>query len=149
MRSDLTFRSPLASDLEAIAALEAASFVSPWKAEFFASELDVAERYNLVLESPDGRLVGYLFTMYCLDELHVNKIAVDPAWRREGIATGIMNRCFSFAEENGIVSITLEVRESNTAARALYRALGFSEIHLRERYYPDGEGAVVMERRAG
>jgi [ribosomal protein S18]-alanine N-acetyltransferase len=147
MRSDLTFRSPLESDVEAIAALEAKCFEFPWKAEFFASELDAFGRYNRVLETPDGTLVGFLFTMHYLDEMHVNKIAVDPEWRRFGLGTALMDECLAFAEANGITSITLEVRESNVAARGLYRTLGFVEAYHRPRYYPDGEAAVVMERR--
>jgi len=144
MPSDLTFRPPRESDLEAIAALEALSFVSPWKAEFFATELDVASRYNLVVETGEGKLIGYLFTMFFLDELHVNKIAIDEEWRRVGLARDLMQRCFDFAGANGITTITLEVRESNDAARGLYRALGFTEAYVRPQYYPEGETAVVM-----
>jgi ribosomal-protein-alanine N-acetyltransferase len=146
MRSDLSFRSPRVTDLVAIAALEEKSFRSPWKEEFFAAELCTPGRFSLVVESDSGRLLGYLFTMHFLDEMHVNKIAVDPAWRRGGLATAIMDRCFAFAIEKGIRVITLEVRESNTAARALYGILGFEEAYVRPRYYPEGESAVVMVR---
>lgn len=149
MRTDLTFRVPRASDVEAIAALEAESFPSPWKAEFFASELELSGRYNLVLINGTGKLIGYLFTMHYLDELHVNKVAIDAAWRRFGLARALMERCFAFALENDITSITLEVRESNAAARALYRALGFTEAYVRPNYYPEGESAVVMARSLG
>ena len=103
-------------------------------------------RFNLVLETGDGRLIGYLFTMHFLDELHVNKIAVDSEWRRAGLASKLMERCFEFARQNEIRSITLEVRESNEAARGLYRSLGFVEAYVRPRYYPEGESAVVMVR---
>lgn len=147
MRSDLRFRAPLESDLHAIAALEEKCFASPWKTEFFASELSAPGRYNLVLEIPDGRLVGFLFTMHFLDEMHVNKIAVDPEYRRFGLGTALMDECFAFAEAHAITSITLEVRASNAAARGLYRTLGFVEAYHRPRYYPDGEAAVVMEKR--
>lgn len=149
MRSDLAFRAPTGRDLEAITALEAASFPSPWKVEFFASELGLANRFNLVLETSDRRLVGYLFTMFFLDELHVNKIAIAPEWRRFGLASEMMERCFAFARENGIATISLEVRESNAPARALYGRLGFVETYVRPRYYPDGESAVVMTKGEG
>ncbi|MGZ8155124.1 MAG: ribosomal protein S18-alanine N-acetyltransferase, partial [Burkholderiales bacterium] len=46
----------------------------------------------------------------------------------------------------------LEVRPSNTAARALYARSGFSEIGRRRDYYPAQEGredAVVMELAFG
>jgi ribosomal-protein-alanine N-acetyltransferase len=44
----------------------------------------------------------------------------------------------------------LEVRPSNAAARALYRAEGFAEVGLRRDYYPAAGGredAVIMELR--
>jgi len=148
MRSDLTYREPCEADVDSIAELEAASFPSAWKREFFSSELVMAGRFNLVVETPDGHLVGYLFTMHYLDELHVNKVAIDPEWRRFGLATKLMERCFTFASDNGITTITLEVRESNHPARSLYGHLGFTEAYVRPRYYPEGESAVVMVRRA-
>jgi ribosomal-protein-alanine N-acetyltransferase len=49
------------------------------------------------------------------------------------------------AIDHGMVEATLEVRESNEAARALYRAYGFYEVGRRKRYYPDNrEDAVIM-----
>ena len=131
--------------------LEGASFPSPWKVEFFASELNAVGRFNLVVVTTDGRLIGYLFTMYFLDELHVNKIAIDASRRRSGLARELMRRCFEFADANDLRTISLEVRESNGAARALYRELGFVESYVRPDYYPEGESAVVMElvRRQG
>ena len=45
----------------------------------------------------------------------------------------------------GIRSLVLEVRVSNFAAQALYRAQGFRLAGLRRRYYRDtGEDALVM-----
>jgi len=146
MRSDLTYREPREADIDAITELEALSFPSPWKREFFSSELVMSGRFSLVVEAPDGHLIGYLFTMHYLDELHVNKVAIDPEWRRFGLATKLMERCFAFASRNGIRTITLEVRESNHPARALYARLGFTEAYVRPRYYPEGESAVVMVR---
>jgi len=51
------------------------------------------------------------------------------------------------ATELGGGSLTLEVRESNVAAIALYDSLGLSRVDRRAHYYPDGEDAVVMKKR--
>lgn len=48
----------------------------------------------------------------------------------------------------GASAATLGVRAGNTAARALYRRLGFTYEGPRPGYYPDGEDAVIMWRRA-
>jgi [ribosomal protein S18]-alanine N-acetyltransferase len=134
------------ADVDAIHRLEEASFPAPWRREFFLSELRADGRFNLVAKL-DRVVVGYLFAMWIFDEMHVNKIAVDAGVRRRGIADALMARCFAFARENGVETISLEVRKSNDGAQAFYRGLEFEASFVRPRYYPDGEAAVVMTRR--
>jgi ribosomal-protein-alanine N-acetyltransferase len=145
----LLVRGATRADLDAVVALEAISFPVPWKREFFAQEFDAMGRFNIVATTEGGELVGYVFAMHFLDEMHVNKIAIAPPWRRQGAAVLLMDACFSFAQRNHVSSVSLEVRESNEAARALYRSLDFEESYTRPRYYPDGESAVVMTCAVG
>lgn len=130
--------------VDAIAALEREAFPSPWKREFFTAELAAERRYNRAALLRDGSLVGYLFSMYFLDELHVNKIAVAESYRRSGVALALMDDCLRFAKAHGVEKITLEVRVSNIPAQSFYRKLHFVPIARRPQYYPDGEAAVVM-----
>lgn len=146
---ELKIRGATRDDIDAVVALENASFPSPWRREFYVSEIDAIGRFNLVATTPAGTVVAYVFSMFFLDEMHVNKIAVDPSMRRRGIAALLMDECFAFARLNGVASIALEVRESNEGARALYRTLGFEESYRRPRYYPDGEAAIVMTCAVG
>jgi ribosomal-protein-alanine N-acetyltransferase len=129
---------------QAIEALERACFPSPWRREFFDTEIAAESRYNRVVRDADGELIGYLFSMYYLDEMHVNKIAVRSPQRRQGIATALMKDCTDFARARGIRSISLEVRQSNRGAQDFYRHLSFRPLYTRPHYYPDGEAAVVM-----
>ena len=135
-----------AHDLDAIHALETAAFPAPWRREFFESELRGSGRFTLTAKRR-GMLVGYLFSMWYFDEMHVNKIAVEEHERRQGIAHELMNRCLAFARDHGIKSVALEVRKSNAGAQEFYRTLDFEALYLRPRYYPDGESAVVMIRK--
>jgi len=132
-------------DMQAVHRLECQSFPAPWRIEFFESELHQNGRFSLVAVE-GAQLVGYVFSMWIFDEMHVNKIAVDPASRRHGIAAALMDRCFTFAREHRVTSMSLEVRESNAGAQSFYRKLGFQKTYIRQRYYPDGEAAVVMSR---
>jgi N6-L-threonylcarbamoyladenine synthase len=92
------------------------------------------------------KVIGYVFAMWFFDEMHVNKIAVEERERRRGIAVQLMDRCLAFARDNGIRTISLEVRQSNRGAQDFYKALDFAPLYVRPRYYPDGESAVVMVR---
>jgi ribosomal-protein-alanine N-acetyltransferase len=134
-----------ADDVDAVHRIESESFPVPWRREFFAAEVIGQSRYNIVARK-DGVIVGYLFGMWIFDEMHVNKIAVDATQRRRGIANALMQRCFEFAREHEIFSISLEVRQSNHPAQEFYRSLDFENSYIRKSYYPDGESAVVMVR---
>ena len=133
------------ADVDAVHRIEQASFPSPWRREFFAAEVVGESRYNIVAKK-DGVMIGYLFGMWIFDEFHVNKIAVEASHRRQGIAHALMERCFDFAIEHEISTISLEVRQSNRSAQEFYRFLEFETSYIRKRYYPDGEAAVVMVR---
>jgi ribosomal-protein-alanine N-acetyltransferase len=134
------------ADVDAVHRIEEESFPAPWRREFFAGEILSERRLNLVAKK-DGRVIGYVFAMWVFDEMHVNKIAVTASERRHGIADRLMERCFEFARTHDITSISLEVRRSNSGAQEFYRHLDFESSHLRPRYYPDGEAAVVMVRK--
>lgn len=144
MRDDLDVVPASPADIEAISRLEARSFHSPWRREFFESEIIAGGRYNVVIKDDDGKVSGYLFAMFFIDEMHINKIAVEPDLRRKGIATKLMAACIAFARENRITMLSLEVRQTNNGAQDFYKSLGFNSTYLRPRYYPDGEAAIVM-----
>lgn len=134
-----------ADDVAAIHALEQRCFPAPWRREFFESEVSNPGRFNLVARR-DGGIAGYLFAAWIVDEMHINKIAVDERVRRQGIAFALMERCTAFAVAQGVTSIWLEVRQSNHEAQQFYHVLDFEAEYIRKGYYPDGEAAVVMTK---
>jgi ribosomal-protein-alanine N-acetyltransferase len=145
MADEIVISPATLADIDAIHRIEQQCFPSPWRREFFSSEVAADGRLNVVARR-DGVIVGYLFAMWLFDEMHVNKIAVIASERRKGIADALMARCFAFAREHGVESISLEVRQSNQSAQDFYRHLEFKPEYMRARYYPDGEAAVVMVR---
>lgn len=146
MTEEVEIRAARETDLDAIYRLEKESFPIPWRREFFAAELHQSGRFCLVAER-GGRVIGYVFAMSVVDEMHINKIATSTAERRRGVALALMNRCLDAARRLGVTLISLEVRQSNIDAQEFYRHLAFEPSYLRNRYYPDGEAAVVMTRR--
>jgi ribosomal-protein-alanine N-acetyltransferase len=140
----LTLRDVRQADLDAIAELERISFPVPWKREFFASEVGQPHRFNRVVRAADGKLAGYVFCAFAGGEIHVNKIAVDPLYRRRGVARLLMKEVFDFSARILTEEIYLEVRPSNLPARNFYTTLGFRETGRRRQYYADGEDALVM-----
>jgi ribosomal-protein-alanine N-acetyltransferase len=132
-------------DIDGVHRLEVEAFPSPWRREFFVSELTASGRLNLVARR-QGKVIAYVFAMWFFDEMHVNKIAVTRSERRQGIAAELMDRCVAFAKAHRIKSVSLEVRKSNQGAQEFYKRLDFQATYVRQRYYPDGEAAVVMTK---
>ena len=136
-------------DLAAVDALQRQTFTNPWGAEAIRWELentDVSRLY--VMHDAAGALVAYCACWMVFDELHINSLAVDVERRRRGLARTLLTRVLREAVDAGATAATLEVRRSNTAARALYEGLGFTVEGIRRDYYQDPrEDAVILWKR--
>jgi [ribosomal protein S18]-alanine N-acetyltransferase len=89
--------------------------------------------------------VGFALVWRAADERHLLDLAVDPAWRRQGVGRRILEAVIDDARASGGRMVLLEARASNAAALALYRSAGFFVTDVRRAYYSDnGEDAVVM-----
>lgn len=139
-----TPRPATAADLAAVVALDRAAGAVGWSPATFTDELARSDRRWLVTEV-DGEVVGVAGVADLAGDAHVLAVGVDPAVRRLGVATALVNGLLRAAvDELGSARITLEVRRSNAAARALYARCGFGEVGVRPGYYTDGEDAVVL-----
>jgi ribosomal-protein-alanine N-acetyltransferase len=133
-------------DLASVLRIERASFPSAWSIDSYLRELRNPTSYYLVARLK-GEVIGYAGMWVVEDEAHVSTIAVRTEFRRRGLAEEIMNHLIGVAEQRGATRITLEVREGNDAAQALYQKLGFRSQGLIPHYYGDtGENAFVMLR---
>ena len=132
-----------AADAAALAAVEAACFTVPWSARELGETL--ASPFTQGFRAMRGEAcVGYLCATALLGEAEILRLAVLPEARRQGVARALLH---AFWEENRIDATFLEVRASNTAARALYESEGFAETGRRKNYYAHpAEDAVCMRR---
>jgi len=133
-------------DLDAVIALEQKSFLTPWPKDAIVEDFARSPSSTyLIAESPGGQVVGYVALWVIHQRGHVASIAVEPAFRGQGIAKRLMLEVFEECRRRGLARVTLEYRASNTAAEHLYEGLGFRKEGLRRRYYTDtGEDAVVV-----
>ena len=94
-----------------------------------------------------GQVVGFLVVRQTApDEREILNLAVDPAYRRRGIARRLMeHQLIERRLHQGKGSWFLEVRESNGPAIRLYESLGFRACGRREGYYNNpAEAGIVM-----
>lgn len=143
----MNIRGMTEEDLEQVVELEQELFSMPWSYQGFQSALGREDTIYLVAEE-EGRVAGYCGLMQILDEGDITNVAVDPSHRRKHIAQSMLSRLLELAGERGVGQVTLEVRESNLAARSLYQKLGFAEEGLRRNFYEKPvEHAVIMWKR--
>lgn len=101
-------------------------------------------RIVLIAESLN-ECVGFAVLGLAADEAQIESLAVSPSWRRRGIARRLCEDLMGWAHARGARQTSLEVRVSNTVARALYESLGFCEVAVRRGYYRNPEeDALVM-----
>ena len=143
---------PLSSlaEIDAILAVEEASFTNPWTREMYLAELDhPGVAFFYVARDARRRVVGFCSFWRVLDELHINNLAVLAEFRRTGVGSALLARALHEGMARGARRATLEVRRSNAAARQLYGRFGFNVAGVRKDYYTHPvEDALVLWREA-
>jgi ribosomal-protein-alanine N-acetyltransferase len=127
------------------AALESECFSEPWSERMLLDECNNPLAHYFV--AMDKLLVcGYGGYHAVCGEGEIMRIAVAKNYRGNGLGRAILDRIIKSAREQNIGRLMLEVRESNTIARALYQSAGFRTISKRQGYYQNpAENALVME----
>jgi len=131
--------------LRAVVAIERDCNPHPWSLSLFTGELRMPGSRHWVVATDAMSVLGFAGLMVTLDEGHITNLAVHPDARRRRVASRMLVAQFREAIDRGVRDLTLEVRVSNTAARALYGRFGFSPGGIRAGYYRDnGEDALVL-----
>lgn len=133
-------------DLDALVALETASYPFPWTRGIFFDCLKVGcPAFGLQA----GRaLAGYVIYSWGAGESHLLNLCVAPEWRRRGLGSMLLEHAIDHAAARGCTRMFLEVRPSNPSAERLYLRRGFRMVGRRPGYYPAEKGredALVME----
>lgn len=130
-----------ASDRDAVMRLEAACFSASWAPAALDEIFDSPVGRIDVARLPTAGIVAFCASWAIEDELHINWLAVHPAYRRRGIALALLHET---VRQTGARRATLEVRRSNEAAVALYAKLGFQVTAVRLRYYKNPEEDALI-----
>ena len=139
-------RDALPGDLDELERLEASCFSVPWTREQLLGQLPDANHEFLVAEI-DGIVTGYIGMMCVLDEGYISNVAVSAAHRRRGIGRVLVSEMLNRALKRDLRFVTLEVREHNEGAIALYTDAGFCPVGRRKNYYErPREDALLMTK---
>lgn len=132
-------------DIRSVLELERLCFAVPWSEDVFRMEIERNRFARYLVVKYRGDVIGYGGIWLIIGEAHVTNIAIHPDYRRRGIGRELLLSLMEVAREFDAIKMTLEVRESNTGAKALYEQLDFKADGIRKGYYGDtGEDAIIM-----
>ncbi len=144
------FEAMTPSSFEAVLRVEQAVYAHPWSEGNFRDSLQAGYQAQLLTGGlpPDTELLGYFVAMKGVDEVHLLNITVAAVHQRAGWARVMLDALVIWSRGQGAQWLWLEVRISNTRARAVYERYGFRHVGTRKDYYPQGpdrrEDAIVM-----
>jgi len=147
----ITYRQMIALDIPVLVGMEKEIYPeSPWSAAQFREELaGVPKTRKYVVATLDNEIIGYGGAAIAGEVVDIHTLTVIPKFRRQGIATQMLQQLENWATSKGISTFMLEMREGNLEAQPLYEKYGYSVISRRDNYYSPGIHALIMRKEAG
>lgn len=131
-------------DLKEVMRIEKISFVSKWTIDDFIYELIINTKATYFIYKIGNSIVAYIGIWILDDEIHISNLAVDPLFRRRGIARKLINRIIKEAYKVNIKTVSLEVRISNINAINLYENMDFEKNSILKDYYKVEDGVRMV-----
>lgn len=124
-------------------------FSIPWTLESISQEVNNPLAHYVICENSFTKeVLGFVGVWIIAGEGDITNIAVNPKYRKQGVASSLLIKLFEVCKSYNCNDITLEVRASNIPAQNLYKKFGFKKEGLRKGYYQDnGEDAIIMWKR--
>ena len=143
---DFEIREAVITDIDEIAYIEEECFSTPWSKKTIYESFSHTP-WHFFVAVAGGHIVGYGGVYLILDEGQISNIAVLRAYRGKKIGLAILERIIELCKSEGCVRITLELRKSNSVARALYEKCGFVEVGERPNFYSNpSEAGILMDK---
>ncbi len=140
-------RAAVAADADAIDRVLAESpEASGWLSEELRTH--ALSAMTVWVSQEGNEITGFIAARSVGEEAEILDLAVSKAWRRRGIGQALAEFCIAGMHAEGAKRVFLEVRESNTGARAFYERLGFREAGRRRKYYRDPEEDGLLLTRS-
>lgn len=134
------------TDFDRLFEIEQAAHITPWTMGTLKNTH--GDRYVNLKLLQDDNIVAFAICQTVLDEATLFNIAVEPSQQGRGLGKMLLLDLIERLKARGIMTLWLEVRESNHIAKTLYEQLGFNEVDIRKNYYPTKdnkrENAIVM-----
>lgn len=136
--------------LDAVVGVEKQAYQHPWTRGNFTDSLNSGYQARLLTggSGVDAALIGYFVAMKGVDEVHLLNITVAPEHQRQGWGRVLLDALAIWARGESAQWLWLEVRISNSQAKAVYEHYGFRHVGVRRNYYPSSAAGVSKREDA-
>ena len=135
-------------NLNACVELDQKALKGLWTKSQWEIELSDPKRICLgIMKQETKKLLAFCSAWLVTDELQITSIAVHPIHQRKGLGKFLLSDLIKRATLSRATQIHLEVRNTNHAAKAFYKSMGFKTIGKRTNYYKDGTDALLFTKR--
>lgn len=146
----MIYRLATSEDFEQVLEIENECFKQPYSRKELEYEFNENPVNKIIVAEDEEKVIGFIDFLITFNSSTIMQVAVTSKYRGRGIATQLlaeMEKSFPTEIDDVVETITLEVRESNEAAKALYLKNGYEIVVLKKNYYKDGENAIYMLKR--
>lgn len=133
-------------DLNCIKNILITDFDNFWNYDILKQELECSNSHFVIAENENNEIVGFAGLKVIVDEADIMNIVVKKSFRHNGIGSILLENLISYAKDNNLKTITLEVNEHNLSAIHLYDKFNFDHIGIRKKYYNDSD-AIIMSKK--
>ena len=146
--ADFVIRPASETDLDAIYALECASFRDDGLSRRAIRRFLKAAHRPLLVAHSARRVIGYIVISLTprSRSARVYSLAVELGHGRRGVGRELLHAAERYARAHGRALLRLEARYDNAPALALYEKLGYRYFGRYPGYYADGAEALRFEK---
>ena len=101
--------------------------------------------YQILVLKKSDEIIGYLSYFVIYERLEIEYIYILEQHRRSGYANTLLKKLIEIAISNKCINITLEVDVNNIGAINLYKKNGFEIVSIREKYYGENDGYLMIK----
>lgn len=143
----ITYNIMTPNDIIGVFEVSKICFSIPWSKASVESELsNNLAKYIVAKDTETNKVVGFIGVWIIAGHGDITNIGVHPDYRRNNIASNLLNSLLQLCIDLNCTLLNLEVRRSNLVAQNLYNKFNFKEIGVRKNYYGNNEDAILMQK---
>ncbi len=142
----MILRTTIPADLDKLVSIHQETIGSSWDKKDFLSAVERKNNKIVFTMLVEEEIVGYIMVGILSPEAEIINIAVTVNKQQTGLGSCAIDLLVKEMLKEEVEIIFLEVREKSRAVN-FYCKNGFEVIGLRKKYYPDGENALLMQRK--